>query len=344
MRYVVTALCVWVLATSQPAHAQSAPPAAAPPSAAGTPAKAEVSLPSEHVPTLQMRVEPAQGVRTGELVNITLTADALLGDDVTLPDQSFSPFEVHKKNARVEPPQGGKQRFVFDLGLIALEPGAQPIPAIEARVVTKDGTVGSVKTEPRPYQVRSWLANEPNAQPRSETKPVSVEQDNYVPLYLGGGLLAVAAIAGLTLLVSRYLRNRKKAEAPPPPPRPPWDIAVEKLGELRKRKQRMIEQGQGALLVDQVSDIVREYLGGRFGFVGLESTTDETLMLLSKHGAGLGFTQDVGQFLRRCDLVKFAKVEPDQDEADLIFSKAQDLVHFSEPQRAQPSPTAEGSS
>ena len=95
----------------------------------------------------------------------------------------------------------------------------------------------------------------------------------------------------------------------------------------------MLDAGQGALFVDQLSHVVRAYLGGRYTFDGLETTTDEMLMQLKTHGASLGFTQEVGQFLGRCDLVKFAKVEPDGDEVDLLFAKAQDLVQLSDPDR-----------
>jgi hypothetical protein len=261
---------------------------------------------------------------------------AQLGDDVTVTDQSFSPFEVYKKQVRVEAPQGSQQRFVFDVQLIALEASDKPIPAIKLRVVTKDNNVGTISTEPLPFKVQSLVANEPNAQPKLESRPVAVLEDNYIPIYVLSALAGAALVAGLTLLVARYLRRRRKAAIPPPPPRPPWEIAVEKLAELKRQKQPMLEAGQGGLFVDQLSDVVRSYLGGRYHFDGLETTSDEMLMQLKAHGASLGFTQEVGQFLYRCDLVKFAKVEPDADEVDLLFAKAQDLVQLSEPERGQP--------
>jgi hypothetical protein len=324
----------------QAADAPAAPavptqaPAAAPSGTDKAPSEPTTSLPEGHEPVLSQQIEPRDGVRTGQLVKLEIRAVVPTGDDVTIAEQPFEPFEVHKKLARVEPPENGKQRFVFNLELLALEAGDQPIPAIELRVVTKQNFVGTVKTPSVPYKIRSLVANEPNAQPKRETKPVVVLQDNYVPIYIAAGLLAAALIAGLTLLVSRWLRARKVAAIPPPPPRPPWEIAVEKLAALRRQKQPMLDAGQGGLFIDQLSDVVRAYLGGRYAFDGLETTTDEMLMQLNTHGAPLGFTQEVGQFLGRCDLVKFAKVEPDEDEVDLLFAKAQDLVHFSEPEAA----------
>ncbi len=98
---------------------------------------------------------------------------------MTIAEQSFAPFEVYKKHARVEPPQNGKQRFVFDLELLALEPATNRSPAIELRVVTKDNFVGT-RQDRRACRTRctSLVANEPNAQPKLETKPVVVLQDN----------------------------------------------------------------------------------------------------------------------------------------------------------------------
>jgi hypothetical protein len=335
-RLIATSLCVAALGSALPLAAQAGPAqagllvdAGAAQGPAHEPTKNDAALPAGHEPQLRIELSPKDSVSTGELVQLRITASVVHGDDITIPDQSFAPFEVHKKNLRVAEAAHGKQDFVFDLQLLALTPGKAPIPAIELRVVTKDGFVGSAKTEVLPYTVRSLLANEPNAQPKPETKPVSVMQDNYIPLYIAGALLFALLIAGLTLLVSRYLRKRRARALPPPPPRPPFDIAAEKLAELRRKKQQMLQDGEGGVFVDQVSDVLREYLGGRYAFDGLETTTDEMIALLKHRGASLQLTQEVFSFLSRCDLVKFAKVTPDQDEADLIFAKASELVYGS---------------
>jgi hypothetical protein len=287
-------------------------------------------LPAEHVPRVAQTLAPKQ-VATGDAVKLTIRADSPVGDDVTIPEQSFAPLEVLGKRVRVEPEKNGRQTFVFELDLLALKAGKHTLAPVELRVVTKGGFVGSTKTEPLALEVKSLLGNEPNAKLKPETKPVVVMQDDYTLLYVLGALGGAALIALLTWLFARYWQRRAKPVPPPPPPRPPWDIAIEKLAELRRRKQSMLEQGKGAQFVDEVSDAVREYLGGSFGFDGLETTTDEMLDLLRRQGASPGLWQDVAAYLRRCDLVKFAKVIPDQDEADLVLAKAQDIVQFSSP-------------
>jgi hypothetical protein len=295
------------------------------------PAPAEPGLPAGHEPRVSVQVTPKSGASVGDPIKLVVRADALVGDDVAVPEQSFAPFEITGKRLRVEPEHAGRQTFVFELDLLALDAGEQTIPAIDLRVVTKEGFVGSLKTSSIALKVSSLLGNEPNAQLKGETKPVVVMQQDYTLLYVLGGIAAAALIALLTWLVARYVQRRVKPAPPPPPPRPPWEVAVEKLAELRRRKQGMVEAGEAAQFVDEVSDVTREYLGARFGFDGLESTTDEALALLRDHGCNAGLWQEVAAYLRRCDLIKFARVDPDQDEADLVFAKAQDIVQFSTP-------------
>jgi hypothetical protein len=294
-------------------------------------AEKEQPLPAEHVPRVRVSLTPKSGLMTGDAVKLIVHADVPEGDDVTLPEQSFAPFEIRKKAARIEPARDGRQGFIFELTLVAFDPGKLEVPALRLRVVTKQAFVGSTTTQAQPVEMKSLLANEPTAKLKPETKPVVVVQDDYTIPYVLGGIAAAGLIALLTWLVARYMQRRQKPAVPPPPPRPPWEIAVERLGELRRRKQRMLEEGLGGQFVDEVSDVVRQYLGGRFAFDGLESTSDEMLAQLRSRNVNPGLWQEVAAYLRRCDLVKFAKVVPDQDEADLVFSKAQDIVQFSMP-------------
>ena len=60
---------------------------------------------------------------------------------------------------------------------------------------------------------------------------------------------------------------------PPPPPRPPWEVAFEELDAVRHAG--LVDEGRYAEHFDRVCDAVRKYLGGRYGFDGLETTTDE---------------------------------------------------------------------
>jgi hypothetical protein len=90
---------------------------------------------------------------------------------------------------------------------------------------------------------------------------------------------------------------------------------------------------------DRVNDAVREYLGARFGFDGLESTTDETLAALRRlpqFGVPL---PEVAGFLQQCDLVKFATWTPTLEECERALLEAERMVRATMPgelDRARP--------
>jgi hypothetical protein len=286
----------------------------------------EEPLPEAHRPRLQAELTPREGVVTGELLHLTLRANALEGDDVTVPQQSFAPLEAHARRVRTEPARDGRRTHVFELDLLALEPGEHTLPALKLRVVTADGTVGSVRTEPIRFRVRSVLGNEPNAQPKAPTQPVVVMQDDYTLAWVLGALGVVLITALLTWLGLRWWSRRAKPAAPPPPPRPPWERALEQLDALRQDARRLMAEGREREFVARTSDTLREYLGGRYGFDGLESTTDEILARLRKADVRGVSREEIAALLGDADLVKFAKAVPDEAQCEAILAGAYRVV------------------
>ena len=284
------------------------------------------TLAPAHRPTLTVTVDPRDGVMTGDVVTLTIVADALSADDLSVPqEQELAPFEILDARARVE--EGGERaRHVFTIELLALEPGEHELPPVRIRILTGDGVIGEVATEPLLIRVGSVLGNEPNAEPRPPTAPVAVMEDDDTLYWIGGALGVVLVTILLTLIFARWWRRREKAAAPPPPPRPAHEIALEKLDALRRRRDPMLEAGEGVEFVDGVSDAVREYLGHRYGFDGLESTTDEVLSKLRQHRL-VGITMpEVTGLLGDCDLVKFAKAEFTLEQSELLLSGAYHIV------------------
>jgi hypothetical protein len=286
----------------------------------------EEPLTGAHRPRLTAALTPREGVVTGELLHLTLRADALEGDDVTVPQQSFAPLEAHARRVRTEPARNGRRTHVFELDLLALEPGEHTLPALKLRVVTGDGIVGSVRTEPIRFRVRSVLGNEPNAQPKPATQPVVVMQDDYTLAWVLGTLAVMLLTALLTWLGLRWWSRRAKPAAPPPPPRPPWERALEQLDALRQDARRLIAEGREREFVARTSDTLREYLGGRYGFDGLESTTDEILARLRKADVRGVSREEIAALLGDADLVKFAKAVPDEAQCEAILAGAYRVV------------------
>ncbi len=302
----------------------------------------EAPLPPEHRPRVTVRLagigesgtRSGQNPMTGDLVHVEIVAEANEGDDIAVPGQSFAPFELHSRQFREEPIEGGKKRFVFSLALLALEPGEHVIGPMRLRVVTRGGLIGIVETERLTITVGSVLGNEPDAQPKPPTQPVRVFQDDYTLLYLLGAMGAILLTALITLLIARWWRRRPKVAPPPPPPRPPWELAMERLAaldqklaaEIARADPRYGIEDRSTPWVDAVSDTIRQYLGARFGFDGLESTTDEITAHM-RRVTGLGMpVEEVLFFLRECDLVKFAKVPATADQCRELMGRARKIV------------------
>ena len=138
---------------------------------------------------------------------------------------------------------------------------------------------------------------------------------------LGGMLLATALVLGFL-----YWRKRR-ALVPAVPPIPAHIRAKQRLREA------LALIGQPKEFCIAVSDTIRWYLEERFDFRAPERTTEEFLHEL--RGTNLltpDQKQSLGEFLARCDLVKFARYEPREPELHDLHDAAVRLVEETEPE------------
>ena len=139
--------------------------------------------------------------------------------------------------------------------------------------------------------------------------------------WLWWGLIIVALLVAAFLLW-RWWRNRK-ASIVLPPPIPAHVRAKQKL------EQALSLITQPKPFVIAVSDTARAYLEERFNFRAPERTTEEFLRELA--GTKLLMPEQkesLGGFLASCDLVKFAKYEPGENELRELHSSALRLVEI----------------
>jgi hypothetical protein len=85
---------------------------------------------------------------------------------------------------------------------------------------------------------------------------------------------------------------------------------------------------------------LRSYLEERFQFRAPDRTTEEFLLDLQRTSLLDQAQKDsLGDFLQRCDLVKFARYEPTEAELRQLHAAALQLVLDTEP-KPQPDPAA----
>lgn len=150
-------------------------------------------------------------------------------------------------------------------------------------------------------------------------------------LLIAAGILTLALIG---FLVWKFWL-KKKFEPVVVPPLPPHVRAKRKLREA------IALINEPTVFTVFVSDTIRVYLEEQFDFHAPERTTEEFLHEL---GATRLLTdaqkKSLGQFLSRCDLIKFAKYDPTKPELEDLQQAAMSLVEETEPKpmMAAPSP------
>jgi hypothetical protein len=236
----------------------------------------------------------------------------------------------------------------LDLPLVILpeKPGRNQmeLPPMPVAVARANGEIATACTHRHFIAVEDPTANTPQAEPKKNPPPRPQREEwtslKKALLWGGLGLLAGALLAYFGY---RFL-TKPKPPVPPPPPRPPWETALEQLDEVRHAG--LLDTGRHAEYFDRVSDAVRGYLGARFGFDGLESTSDEILTALTKQAGGYVRTDasgtsdapapgiplsDVRGFLGDCDLVKFANLFPSPSQCASALTIGEHIVRSTMP-------------
>ena len=139
-------------------------------------------------------------------------------------------------------------------------------------------------------------------------------------------VLGALALLGAALWAWRYWQKRR-ALVPAVAIIPPHVRAKQKLQEA------LALLGQPREFCILVSDTLRHYLEERFAFHAPERTTEEFLRELRETHLLMDAQKDsLGEFLQRCDLVKFARYEPGEPELRDLHASALRLIEETEPE------------
>lgn len=166
---------------------------------------------------------------------------------------------------------------------------------------------------------------------RAIKPPVEIPNPWLWVYWIAGTLIALALIA-LAIRAWRKAQARAAITIPVPPhvrARQRIDAALQLIGDPRA-------------FAIAVSDAVRVYLEERFNLRAPERTTEEFLRDLQRTSA---LTSDqkssLAEFLERCDLVKFARLEPPESVLRELHEAALRLVHETQYDPSAPGTPAE---
>jgi hypothetical protein len=214
--------------------------------------------------------------------------------------------------------------------LVAYRPGYLLVPGLTVQYRLASGELQRADGEDVAIVVASLLEQEPDAQDIREIKgPVAVPFD-WTPIGVAAGVLGtivLIAVAGARLL------RRINAPALPPPPRPAHVEALDALERLRQR--RLSDAAERTQWYVTLSAIVRTYIESRFGLRAPEMTTEEFIHAVQRDSPLRPVHRELlGDFLGECDLVKFARHQPDQEAAVRAYDAARAFVMETRPAEA----------
>ena len=142
----------------------------------------------------------------------------------------------------------------------------------------------------------------------------------------GAGVLALLVFA--IWMIRKANRRPKPVLAAPllpaPPPVSPYEHALKRLDELKRRKPW--KHGDSKEYYAELSLILREYLETRYGIPAQESTTLEVSGMLKSTDFPRNLIQSAVDILSRTDLVKYAKSRPSESAHEEALEDTRKLV------------------
>ncbi len=154
--------------------------------------------------------------------------------------------------------------------------------------------------------------------------PFSIFELKGLMLWIYGGLVLAAAIVCLIVYL-RKRRIKKEAKAYIPP----HVKAIRMLEELHN--QKVWQNNKHKLYYTRMTDIVREYIDGRFGIPAPELTTDETMGALNSLRLNPKSLSELESLLKAADMVKFAKFIPEAQANEESYLAAYYFVEETKP-------------
>ena len=266
-------------------------------------------------------------ITIGDLIEYTVTVAHQKGVKVEMPGlgANLGGFEI--RDYRVDEPrrEGDRTISVYRYTISTFLTGDFEIPPLTVRyTVPGSNQPGSLATEKIKIRVESLKPSEAG-DIRDIKPPVDIPLDwKRIALWAGAGVGLLAFATACFLWYRRRQQGKGILPVRQEPTRPAHDIALEALARLAASD--LLARGEVKAFYIEVSEIVRRYVEGRYGFVALEMTTGELLEALHRAGVGGEIYDVFRSFLDRCDLVKFAKYEPPAESHPEIVGLARQIV------------------
>lgn len=263
----------------------------------------------------------AKGIRLPPGVRADAVGIKLPRGDSPLVDQGWD--ILSPRGAR----GAGENTADLSFTAVPLKPGDLTFPSL---AVTEPGSGRPIaRTQPLHLRVESAIRKD-DPHPREPVAPLPPENLAF-PWWLVEIVTALGAAAacGLAYLLWRWLRERRRARSADGPFQPLAEDQEALAGLLELEGSGALQSVDFKVLHHRVSEILKTYVGKRYGFDALDRTTREMLEELARIGgteASLSAHDRLAGLFTRLDRVKFTDFRPAESEARALIEEARGFV------------------
>lgn len=269
-------------------------------------------------------------VKNGHEGNILLAIDKKEGQENGNP--TISGIEI--RQVEIDSTELGNNRIQVNYNIL-LQPfdvndyALPPVKfALDNDTFTSNVVALKVLEPEIPQEMRDSLYINPLRPPMS----IKAEWYDWVPNWFSDywyfwviGLVLIALAVTIAILYKKngrtLLPSRKVV--------PPYELAMRRLSELKRK--RLHELGNDKAYYTELTDILRQYLGGRFKIYALEMTSSQIMDELKKNPETAPFAADLKPMFTVADFVKFAKQTSTPDENIRSYNSVEKFVNETRP-------------
>ncbi|MBR3615589.1 MAG: hypothetical protein IKL56_03085 [Bacteroidaceae bacterium] len=266
-------------------------------------------------------------MRIGEQTRARLELSIDSGYNVVLPElekeKLVEGIEILESKEYSQNVDGGRKNYIQEYLITSFDSTRYEIPPFEV-VVDKD-TFASNRLILDVYSVEIDTANINNIAGPAEVVDVQLTWEEFRDAIYLAIILILVAVA-LVMTTISLVKNKPIIRIVKVKPKlPSHVIAINRIDEIRNNESLSAE-GNEKEYYTQLTDVLREYMHDRFGIDAQEMTTSEIIdeLLKIKDKESIKELKDI---LEVADLVKFAKMKPDERENRLNMTNAIEFVN-----------------
>lgn len=262
----------------------------------------------------------------GDLINYTIEVRHSDEVSVQFPDvgNQCGDFEI-LNSSRNAVKQDGVVVDRFQLLLAAYKLGNLKIPAFRLKLISKTGRKYRASTQPASIEVRSLLGTESTVSIKDIKPIVDLGGPPTTSFSYRWVLLFALAVSLFLLYLFKKRREQETVCAP--------EVAVispeeEALMEIEKLRRSELFKRKLKLFYIKVALVIKVYLEKRYRLKAKELTTYEIIHQMTHDRLNERFITQIEGVFQVCDLAKFARYTPTEEESKLVLEQASSVVRM----------------